>query len=316
MARKRRSSTRPKPRRKAAHAREIPQQLSKYMRRNLVDISDATGYFKKSWEVYRPLVAKHVIERSGGRYKLSGAFLKDFLRELRNTTEGHTQLPYKIAGANLVAEMLCWAASARSLAVPDELPSDYECKTDVWPSSRPISEAWARLGRLQVPQLETAILMQSEPGKKWDLGHRWSEEQKVGVSLQFNEDKNALPALALEVVGEPVCLLMRARHSPRDPDERRQDREEAVRLWRSIERWVQAAIRVGELHGGRPATGLGWQAAFLHDHEGLSWAQVARRLCPSQHTHTEACGDNYRKQAEQYWRRIRRQVSRMTSPSR
>ncbi len=289
-------------------------EFSRYIRGRVVDISDASDFFKKSWEIYRSLVATHVSERGSYRYELSEAFLNSFFRELRNATRGHTRLPYKIAGPNLVAEMLCLAAYAGSpLDVIDELPFDYEFETDVWASSRLISEAWARLGKLPVPGPETAILVESEPGKDWRLGDRRSQAPRVGVTLQYNEDRNGLPALTLEVVGEPVCLLMRAKSTPPDPDKRKLAREEAERLWNSLVWWSRAAVGVGELEGGRPATGRGWQAAFLHDHERLSWAQVARRLCPSEHRHTTACRDNYRQQAKQYWHRIRKQVQRVTT---
>ena len=275
---------------------KTPTEFSRYIRGRVVDISGASNFFKKSWEIYRSLVATHVSDCGSYRYELSEAFLNSFFRELRNATRGHTRLPYKIAGPNLVAEMLCLVAYAgQPVDVIEEVTSDYESESDVWASSRLISEAWARLGKLPVPGLETAILVESEPGKGWRSGHRRSQAPRVGVTLQYNEDRNSLPALTLEVVGEPVCLLMRAKSTPTDPDERQLAREEAERLWNSLVRWSRAAVGVGELEGGRPATGLGWQAAFLHEHAGFSWPKVARELCSKNHKHDSSCADNYPK---------------------
>jgi DNA primase len=64
------------------------------------------------------------------------------------------------------------------------------------------------------------------------------------------------------------------------------------------------AARVVHLKGGKPPEHRGRQAAFLHDHHGLSWREVARQLCKRKHAHTRACRENFRKQAEQFWKQV------------
>ena len=282
---------------------KLPVEIRRYIKGKVVDISSASEYHKKSWEIYRPLLGSDVSERGKDRYRLSDVLYGDFLYSLNQCLSDTFKSSFPMKGGDWIAEALCY--SAYKIGRAGELDDNSLQDLPMWDPGCPVSDAWDRLGNLPVPPFEEVILEEPKPGSKWrqrrDCGY---EPPKVRVSRAYSEDRSNLPTLTIELEGQHVCTLMKASSAPRDPDDRQLVLAEAKRLWDSVVKWLKSEMGLGHFKVGRPKTGLGWEAAFLHDHMRLSWSQVGKRLCPVRHKHTKSCIDNYHQQAKQYWKRI------------
>ena len=231
MPKRRKVSARSKGSLRERSAMRIPRQVKECIKGRTVDISTASPYFKKSWNIYRPLVARDALETRRNRYKLSKAFFKHFIaclaQELSPTLER-----YNLNAGDLVASALSYTAYDVGRAARGQIDvSEYINEMPLWPKRgpvpdfltpplqtlppRPISEAWRRLGDLPIPPPEVVTLEEPVSGKKWQQPQDvLSDRPRISVILAYNENKEALPQLTIEIKGEPVCLLMRANSPP------------------------------------------------------------------------------------------------------
>lgn len=288
----------------------LPPDVTARIQGRVVDISGASRFHEKQWEIHRPQLPTSVEDRGTDHYELSAKFFPAFEKQLRIML-GKGLRKESGAPANLIISAICYLADEGERS--RNLDSDALQHWPVWPSSRSISEAWEELGLLPIPWLDSVTIEQPAPGSRWrkridvDSGF-----PKAKVDPYFNTDKEELPRLTIEIEGAPVCRLMRAHYRLGDEEKQRAMRKEAKQFWDAIVLWSSSALGFGHPSKGRPKTGQGYKAAFLHDHLGLSWGQVAQRLCPKDHRHLADCKENFRKQAEQYWGRIRAQHTRQS----
>ncbi len=289
-----------------------------------VNISAASKYSKKGWNIQCDAMGRDVKKEGENEYALSPAFFGVFLSMLSSVLASRVSWP-SMNAADLIADALLAAAYEMEDAYSAEFdPTD---ELPVWSDERPISDAWEQLGDLPIPWPEGIVLEQWEdqwgPARAPEpapdsmvLGEREDQQRplqaeflrnRVAISFAYEQEKENLPNLTVEIEGAPVCLLMKASSQhPCAPDQRDSNREAAKRLLSTISKQLSSFVGVGRLQPGRPPTGLGWQAAFLRDHRGFRWPKVARELCPKNHEHDSSCTENYRKQAEQYWNKLRK----------
>jgi hypothetical protein len=291
-----------------------------------VNISAASNYSKKGWNIQCDAMGRDVKKEGKNEYALSPPFFGVFLSKLRSVLASRVSWP-SMNAADLIAGALCSAAYEMEDAYSAEFdPSD---ELPVWSEERPISDAWEQLGDLPIPWPESIVLEEwkdqwgparaPEPARDSMVLRECKDQQRplqakvlrnrVAIGFAYEQKKENLPNLTVEIEGAPVCLLMKASSQhPCTPDERDSNVEAAQRLWTRISRRLSSFIGVGQLQPGKPQTGLGWRAAVLRDHAGFSWPKVARELCPKNHKHDSSCADNYRKQAEQYWNKLRKKA--------
>ena len=139
-----------------------------------------------------------------------------------------------------------------------------------------------------------------------------SSYPRIGLSLTYHEDPQQLPKITIEIEGEPVSVLMKAHYDLKDPKERSRVRSDAKRIWSSLFDWIAP----WQAKAGRPREDRGKEAARLHYHQGLTWPQVADRLCsqkslhqrPNREGHMRLCRENFRKQSEQFFRKITQHI--------
>lgn len=120
--------------------------------------------------------------------------------------------------------------------------------------------------------------------------------------MTYHQDGRKLPKLSIDIEGEPVALLLKARYSIRDEDERRGVRSEASKIFKQLAKSMSENLQIAHRDSHRPRINLGAEAAYLHDYKGLSWRVVSQQACPRKHKHDENCKTNLRKQAEQWYR--------------
>lgn len=128
------------------------------------------------------------------------------------------------------------------------------------------------------------------------------------IEPYFNDNRKELPKLTIEIEGQPLCALMKAQHTVR---KNQPNRDVAKELWDEIARRLCISLGFRQARRGRPKTDMGFQAAFLHYHLGWNWPKIARELCPTNHTHTNMCEDNYYVHSKKYFTRLRKAVSAM-----
>jgi hypothetical protein len=312
-------------------ASQVIPSVEECIRGSQVDLRTATKFSRRSWRIYSRFVGDHHAKQvSPDVYKLSEPLLQTTRRQLAE--RGKEVRGYK--AVDLLASLLCKAAY--EIGPPPEEPDDssdyWVSGTPIWGSDHPISEAWAGLGQQEVPWDMEGSLSFNSGTSKWDEGPArlgletvtevdasintggfflhdappapdYTDPLVVCIRRNFEQKKKFLPKLTIEVEGAPICLLMEAFNSQ---IRGKTVRIEAENLWTSIGTWLAGSSGFKKAKRGRPALNQGIEAAFLHDFRELSWSQVARKLCkqPPPHQHDQKCEENFRKQAEQYWKAL------------
>jgi hypothetical protein len=131
----------------------------------------------------------------------------------------------------------------------------------------------------------------------------------VAIRVELQSDDDNVPALLISLRGEPLLILENLWQIDRDSPQKREFQRRAQRLWRFLAQAMATHLGIERSDRGRPRSNEGHLAAYLHDHNGLSWQQVAQRRCRQKHAHGPLCRDNYRKLADQYWKRERKRYS-------
>lgn len=283
---------------------DIPSEIRECINGRVVDLSSASEYYRRHWETVLPRVRGQLRDRNRFRYELNKQFFQFFISRLREVIVQRYGRPEMGAG-DFVADALYRAGwlfgSTKKTRISGIDPGE------IWQATRPISEAWQRLGRLPVPG-ETRGTVEI-PETKAELRLPRPGEfyyPRIAMSLSCAQDRAALPKLTIEIEGESVCVLMKARYELEDPEERRAARKEARRIWNFLLKRLSVWAGIQEPRRGRPQEDLGSQAALLHDHHGLTWLQVAQQVCRKKHKHDTQCKENLRQQAKQFWKRLRK----------
>ena len=304
----------------------MPKDFEKWVIGSTVDLSSTTPYYKKLWDIHRPLFAELVEDRGAYRFELKPVLFRSLIRHLDAGLRGPHHEPHD---ANVIAETLCHIALDFT---PREASSESEISEEarLWPEleladsalfnyfgvdfeRKDIAEAWRTLGKLRVPDLD-GVTLQKTGENMWEpLFDRNKPDDRIQIRPTYNTDIRKLPKLTVEIEGEPVALLMHL--SAQSASTRtRVDGEPAEKLWKALMHWLAVCVGLDQAAGGRPRSNQGRKAAFYHDHLGKSWSQVARIVCPLRHAHTKSCSENFRKQAEQFWKRLQSNIESLTAP--
>jgi hypothetical protein len=327
------------PQTKMSKIKQASRELDSFIEGDTVNITKASEFSKMQWGIYSQLVTDHFRQTSTDRYHLSGYLLqstRDWLDVLNKKKNVYITQGYR--AADIVVMALCRAA--QSIGAPTVEPddsSDYWLEgKPIWGADRPISEAWAECGQLIVPEdVEESLKLNSDT-RDWAIGpYRlgaeihdptvkktsasgdsffltepgpapdYTDPSVVRISRIFEKQKNFLPKLTIEVEGAPVCLLIKAFYSQ---VEGKSAPKEAKNLWNSIRRRLDVSMAFKRAKAGRPLKHQGRLAALLHYRDRLPWSKVSLKLCSQEHTHNLHCQENYRKQAEQYWKKLRKKA--------
>ena len=332
MSKSRQQSNRRNAERSKSRA-HIAVRFKENIKGKVVDISGASPYFKKLWAVYRPLVSQQATLAGADLYELEESFFQSFVSCLQDL---HLQRQWgRVDPPNVIAKALSWAAHQTE---PDENDVDEALSFVPFPDpaerrlaeddplsfldslspQEPISNDWRELDKNPVPFLEPVTLRwdydarhkNGQKKKKWVRGYR-DDCPVVNLIPEYNDDRTKRPTLSVKIEGAPVCLLMKAYGRNKGQATNKQD-SDAETLWNALQHWLAVALGFKKSTGGAPPLGKGRRAAWSHDHLGDSWTKVARRLDHTERPSKEAA-ENYRKQAKQFWRRLRKHVDRRLS---
>lgn len=307
-----------------------------------VSLAPASEFFKKHWEIYSEIVKDHATRISPVTYLLSERLLKATGRQLLILSKDEINwLKRGYKPSDILASAMCKAA--REIGPPGEEPDEsseyWLYDQPIWGAEHPISEAWSALGELSVPgDVEESLRLNADT-RKWvrgpirqgaedpdevyamraaavtsdhpffknvpsGPGADYTDRFVVRISRSFEKRRTQLPKLTIEVEGVPVCQFMKAFQS--NPKSADTGLKEAAELTGAVVEWIRYSIGPRRTNRGRPSKGKGADAAFLFYHAELPWSEVARKLCPTHHRHNSHCKENFRKQADQYWKRLRK----------
>lgn len=283
----------------------LPVDIRRYIKGKVIDLSTATKYYRRCAESVRPRLRPVLEEKAEAKFELERKFFRFYMKLLRELV-ARNYARSEMKGADFLARALYRAGCLYAREQQPLDPSPFL----LWPDTRPITDAWRRLGESGVPGGRQVVLEDPGPGQKLRLPRRGEFGfPRIRLSLIFTQDREKLPKLTIEIEGEPVCILMKGGYLLRDPEERRAVRKDSKRIWEGVTPWLLADLGIGQLKRGKPAGHLGPEAAYLHDHHGLSWTQIAEKVCPKKHTHDWNCKENLRTQARQFWTNQRRSAA-------
>lgn len=206
---------------------------------------------------------------------LDGSFWRFFLQHLSDVARKHMRRdsPTRMEPAECAALALYRAAGLYARHEKAKYPD----RMMLSPDDRPIEEAWKGLqGITPYPHGEYMILEDRGTSKLRLPRPGVYEHERLKIGISYSGDVTKLPKITIEVEGEPVALLMKARYELRDPFETRTVRREAARRWTAIWNQILAMIQLRGSRPGRPVRNFGRDAARFHL---PSWQELASSGC-------------------------------------
>lgn len=308
MYKRNKSTAGPKsPKRKTLSTRKIPPDIRKHIKGMVVDISSAHEYSRRIWDAVRPRLGSAVTELGQDRYRLCTPFFEYFLQELHRILDNfQVRDPNpRTNAADILARFLFDAAM--TYGTPQNVLASEP--TPLWPKDRPVSEAWRLVGMSDVFTPAGGInAVFEDPGAGEKLRVTSAAEcqyPRIGLTVTLSKDRSTLPKITIETEGELVCVLMKAMCYSQDASERSTVRNEARRIWTALSKEIGVILGIERPQQGRPSDFRFEKAALLKYDDGLSWRQVAERLCPENHTHARKCQERFRKGVEYLFNELR-----------
>jgi hypothetical protein len=255
--------------------RLLPKEITQYVQGRTIDLSSTSVYYLRFARAALHRLQPVLREREEKRYELKKRFFDFYMNCLWNVYNLHYGMPY-MEPADFPAEALYRAGMMYGvvrLAPAD--PAGIDIMSELWPKTRPTSEAWIRLGDLTTP-----------------MGRgRAFENPPLYLHLKCNRDRTTLPKLTIDIEGEPVAVLMRAMHRIEDVTERRAARKEAKKIWDVLLTQLSLWAGIAQPSRGKPRENLGRRVAFEVDYRGFTLPQVEGRLCPRKHEQKTSAGN-------------------------
>jgi hypothetical protein len=295
------SATRRDQQRGVTNHTALPPDVNALIRGRVVTIpnSESTRFFAKQWKAMMPVVQNQAKETTRNVFNLKRPFFERFISYLGIELSMKDQPPYQeFRPSDWVAQALCQAAEQL-------MPDESETVDDrLWPIDRPVSEAWLKCNGAWlwngIPRRE----MFEEPGPGMELQAVSScayDKPRIELQVSLNNDKTKLPGVAISILGEAACVLVKAGGNANPLTVPEEVRSEAKKIWDCLSHRIAALLGFEHPFRGKPFRNAGERAAWAHDHAGLSWTEVAKALCHSEHSHNFHCSENYRQQARQFW---------------
>lgn len=290
---------------KSSRKQEIPSEIRHCIKGRTVDLSTASKYYRKCWEAVSPRVEEEIKKKGLSHYELKPRFFRFFLDHLNELVSRHYGRSEMNAG-DCAARALYRAAL---LVGRTKTPLTGPSPRQLWPSTRPISQAWQKLGRLPMPGGAMATFEVPDSGGELRLTRPGEfNYPRISMSVTCAQDRAALPKITIQIKGEPVCVLIKAMYELDDPEERCVARKEAKRIWNFLRKRLSVEFGVERIKGGHPLEDRLKRAAYHKYFQDATWRQVAAKLCPDRHTHTKECQERFRRGVGQYWKRMRKQA--------
>ena len=280
--------------------RRFPAEIERRIQRGVIDYSGASAFYAKHADTARDRVRPFMIDRGHRCVELHSDLYRHYRRTLNQLMSQRSENP-----PDHPSDWVAWALwnAAWNYKTKNPLADDVR-RREVWPTERPISDAWLPLADIPTLRpIETSGVLEWCSGELQRFPTTMFQHPRIGVRERFSSDQTALPKLTLEFEGALIALVQRAKYELRDREERERVRAEARELMEALFSEILKWLHLVRSNAHRPADlETCHQAARLHDLHGLSWSQVAQRLCRTKHTHNQNCTMRVRQAAARWYK--------------
>lgn len=276
----RKASKRPTARVEDASAKMpgIPPEIAQLIEGHSVRI-EPKRYFAKLWMTRLPLVQDQAKQSGRDTFILEPELFERFVSRLLDAL--HSEPLY----SNL-------------------RPSDWICVALIDVAGPDHIDEWSFEDDWQTIHLPTDLETPPSLGKT-------ANPNTLSLNVAFRPDPYDpdSPSLEISVIGEAVRIFSELRNvRNRTPSEKRELHRRASKFWGFLSERISAQLGIEGLRGRPIASGHLW--AFLRDHQGRTWHEIARKFCTdqackNQGQHGHACQERFRKAAELFWKRER-----------
>jgi hypothetical protein len=288
-----------------SRAKRLPAEVQPLIRKNIIDLSGASHFFKKKAGV-ATLLKGFVEALPNSQFRLENDFDAYFLNNLPLFLKGHS-----MNIADVLAEALF--RLGREFAKRDygnlpigSLPTDEFLRmqwkeADDWDA---FLQSDACFGEIWWHNLGA-----DENVESWGGG---SDPGDFQLRVEFNFDATKPPKMSISIKGKPAAVLMNwwmtlnPNSAPQKHPEMKELREKAAAMLESIFGTVKMDLKLIQSKKGRPRQEFGERAAYLLDHEHRSLPSIAKELCQLPQSSTaldrRQCFDRIRKAANNYYK--------------
>jgi hypothetical protein len=274
-------------------------EISHLIHDRTVTLTEPNRYFAKQWRLLLPSHVEGVTETEPNVFRLEPKTFERFLSVLRSQLEKGVEAAKKADNLYQDFRASDWIALALMIACPSK---GY---LDAIFLPRFVRDRW-RVANFppqgSVSDSETANGSLAEPSAEELNGNG------IAIKVELRPDEENVPSVRISIKGEPLRVFEDLWQINQDSPAKHEVQKRAESVWQFLTETIAAQLMIERPDRGRPR-GEAHFAAFLHDHTGLSWQQIAQQLCQQKHVHGLACRENYRKQAEQYWKRERKRLN-------
>ena len=296
-------------------ADRLLSSLHNLVSENVIDISGASGFYKKRAEV-ATLLQNFVEPRPNFHYRLKNGFDCYFLANFPLFMKGNLLSPSDALADALFVFGRQWARIDYGNLPIASIPSDEFLRhqwseADNWAaflvSDACIGEAWWH------------NLSPEGKVRTWSGG---SDPRDFELRVDFGFDTEKPPTIAIRIKGEPAAIFMKwwmtlSPNSPAQKDpELKALREQAVTVLDSIVGRLKMNLKLIQPEKGRPSVDFGERAAYLLDHKKQNLPLIAKELCHmpqgSSSSQRRQCFDRIRKAANNYYKLLRSDYTTLT----
>lgn len=286
-------------------AKHIPAEIQPRIKKNIIDISEASNFFKRRAQV-ATLLKGFVEALPGFRFRLENNFDVFFLNNLPLFLTSHSMKPADALADALFRLGREWAKKDYGNLPIGSLPTDEFLRmqwqeANVWDA---FLKSDACFGEIWWHNLDA-----DNHVKKWSGGF---DPGDFELRVEFNFDAEKPPQMSMRVRGKPAALLMNwwmtlnPNSPPRKYPRLKELRVNTAALLDSIVGALKTDLKLIQPQKGRPREEFGERAAYLLDHEKRSLPLVARELCQlsanSNSLARRQCFDRIRKSANNYYK--------------
>lgn len=245
-------------------------------------------------------VAREAVQLSEGLFE---EFLKNLefvsqQEQLFHLPNGKT-LPSKVGPADLAAHALLLTAQFYRHKNPT-------FEWSVWPSDRPMNEAWEYMGALAIPSTICISKSQRLSGLRGRILRPVAKAddlkqgcERLEVTHAHVKDTSRPPRLVITLEGQPVCALLKVGGRVLGSSVSPETKQYADVVLKSVFSALSRSLGIKQSTASRPDEGLGPFAAYMRDHLCMKPREIEGHLGKPWKTLQVQIGQHYRRQKAQ-----------------
>jgi hypothetical protein len=296
----------------------IPSRFQGYINGNVIDLSQASDFYKKLAAIAEELPHCYLERLRGGQYKLKNKFDTWFFSSLAVVAGRNPEAPPNAMAEALFQLAFHWAEIEYNSQFGDERAITEQVLKDEW------LQSWKRMGPLDWDAFRQKGSPLAEFFSKATSDDRalddnlWASPtaHHVRLGISFTGDEHRPPEMKMTVIGDPAVRFMIAyvRNFPgalRSEEELSERDATGVMFDSIVHAFKQDILGLTRPKKGRPRD-IGERAAYLLEHQRKKIRTVVHSLCAARqkgsHECDHKCVDRTKKSARNYYKHLRREL--------